>query len=245
MLMLTRPLPASWLALLLLLTPALLGNEAATRPSDMSPRLWRQLTQLDQALSDVRDMTADFTRLKHTPLLKEPLTAKGTVAVQGQKVRWQTTEPTRTVTLAADGEIRIYQPHQKHLEIYPLRRRFAQFGASPVPRMTVLAKQFKVKKVSATKLFENISIKKSADRYLALRLTPRDGELRQRLQNLVLLLDRKQRHITRMRLHFSDDEWTAYRFSNVKLNVGLAEDRFELNLPADVEISRPMEGDAP
>jgi len=83
------------------------------------------------------------------------------------------------------------------------------------------------------------------DRFLALRLTPRGAEMQKRMQRITLLLDRNRRHLRRVRMRFSDAEWTEYRFSNVRLNVKVPDDRFRLKLPDDVEVSRPAESDRP
>jgi outer membrane lipoprotein-sorting protein len=235
-----RSLAISCLALAALSLPHGAVAQSSDRPADIAPDLWQRLKKLDQRLEEVHTLTARFTRLKHTPMLKEPLTSRGRVFVEGQNVRWETVEPRQTVTWLGPDRVRIYQPEEKHVEIYPLRERFGQFGASPMPRMTELTERFQIERIDPS-AFDDVE--KAGERYLALRLRPRQNATGQDLDRLLLLLDREAGHISRMQLHVSDNEWTAYRFGDVQLDVDIPDGTFELDLPADVEISRPMQED--
>jgi outer membrane lipoprotein-sorting protein len=109
-----------------------------------------------------------------------------------------------------------------------------------MPRMTELTERFQIERIDPS-AFDDME--KTGERYLALRLRPRQNATGQDLDRLLLMLDREAGHISRMQLHVSDDEWTAYRFGDVQLDVDIPDGTFELDLPADVEISRPMQED--
>ena len=227
------------------------SNAASTqpqRPDDVPPALWQQLQTIDQQLADIDTMQARFIKRKHTPLLKRPLTSEGTVRVKGRMMRWDTHEPHPSVTLLRDGELRLYQPQDKRLEIYPLEQRFAMFGASPQPRLTELVQRFASEQQPPGELFESLKEGKEsdrlADRYLALRLVPKDETLREHVAALEVLIDRAAGRIDRLRLRQGAGESVEYHFTQVRTNVDLPDEVFELDLPADVSISRPLEGGA-
>ena len=217
------------------------------RPESVAPELWQKLQTLDAQLEDIDDMRADFIKHKRTPLLKRPLTSKGTVRVKGRMMRWDTQGNRESTTLLRDGELRLYQPQDRRLEIYPLRERFAMLGASPMPLLTELVQQFQTTQQPASELFESLDENQPGDRprsdhYIALRLVPKDEQVREHVQALALLIDRDAGRIARLRIEQSAGESTEYRFTDMHTNVGLDDDVFELHLPADVTIVRPLEG---
>ncbi|MFW6059254.1 MAG: LolA family protein [Phycisphaeraceae bacterium] len=234
-----RAFTALLLCLFVLTTPL----HAQQRPDDLAPELWEKLRAIDEQLADVETLQAEFIKLKHTPLLKRPLTSEGTVRVKGRMMRWDTHGDHPSTTLMRDGELRLYQPDEKRLEIYPLEQRFAMFGASPQPRLTELVQRFDTEQRAPSELFESLDAEDAPDqRYLALRLVPKDDELREHVEALLVLIDRDAGRIDRLRLGQGAGESVEYRFTDVQLNVDLPDDVFELDLPADVHISRPLEG---
>lgn len=230
-------------SLLLLLCLNVTAAAQPQRPDDIAPELWQQLQQMDQQLEDLRDMEARFTRYKHTPLLKRPLTSTGRVRVKGSMMRWDTDAPSESTTLMRDGEVRLYQPQAKRLEIYPLQQRFAMFGSSPQPRLTELVQRFDAERRPASELFD--AIEEDGEQYLALHLTPRDEQLREHVEAMDVLIDRDAGRIQRLRLDHGGAESVEYRFTDLRVNVGLEDDVFEMDLPEDVQVVRPLEGDSP
>jgi len=216
------------------------------RPDTIPPKLWQQMQKLDAQIDDINDMRADFVKHKQTPLLKRPLTSKGAVRVKGRMMRWDTEGDRKSTTLLRDGELRLYQPQDKRLEVYPLQERFAMFGASPMPRLTELVQKFDTTKQPAEELFDALGDDGNSERYLALRLVPKDEKMREHVRSMALLVDRDAGRIQRLRLDQGAGESIEYRFTDMRTNVGLDDDVFELNLPDDVETVRPLEGeDAP
>lgn len=264
----TRPTPRLALSLLLaallgvwLISPSAVvaqaddrkpGDEPPPAPEGVDPALWDTLVEIDAAMAKVEDMTARFDKLKHTPLLRKPLTSTGRVRIKGDAARWDTDKPHAGTTLMRDGEVRVYQPDEKRLEVYPLDKRFDLFGASPMPRMTAMAERFEIERVEPGEVFDELAGDGAGDgdaeddRWLALRLTPKDEQIAEHVRAMTFLLDGKARRMARLRIDPpSEGSWTEYRFKDVKLNRGVDDAVFELNLPDDVEVVRPLEGATP
>src|SRR5277367_4741999 len=95
-------------------------------PPTTEPALWTELTQLDDKVSKIDSVTADFEQRKFTPMLKKPLVSSGSIVAKGSTALWKTAKPSPTSMLVSPKEIRIYYPAQSIVEIYPVQ---GQLGA--------------------------------------------------------------------------------------------------------------------
>ncbi len=220
------------------------------RPHDVAPALWAMLQRLDARLTQIHDMQARFDKLKHTPLLRRPLVVHGQVWVKGDVARWDTQAPYVGTTLIRHGQVELYEPDEKRLEIYDLGQRMDLFGASPVPSFARMVRQFRVVQRPVKDLFSDLSPDEqraaTAGKLLALQWTPRDPEVARHLAHLDMLLEVAHARLERLRLEPAQDQsWTEYRFHDLKVNRGIDDAVFKLNLPADVKIEHPLKGMTP
>ncbi len=165
--------PLILLAVTLLAAPALHAQNAPTAPDtpaassapqDEAAR-WDSLTQLAEQGVEVETYRADFKQEKITPLLRDPIESSGTIRVAGGVSRWDTLEPYPSTMMVAQGELRLYYPEQKTLEIYDLGERLDAMAASPIPNLDLLREAFSLEAVDRS------------DDAVKLRLLPREEEL--------------------------------------------------------------------
>lgn len=213
--------------LLLCLAPAwAVADDPA--PADAADRLGARLEQIQQAIGPLEDFQARFEKQKFTPLLKKPLVSRGRVLAREGAMRWDTLEPGVSHTLIRDGEVRILYPDDRRMEVYPLDERFQELVVTPMPELAALSERFEVEEAAG-----------DGGDGLTLQLTPRAEAMRKHLTRLTVRIDAEAGHVEELRIDQPGDERTVYRFSDVKVNEGLADDAFELDVPAGTRIVAP------
>lgn len=227
----------------------------ATQPSEaIEPKLLNELIALDQRIGAIQSLRARFVQSKFTPLLRKPLVSSGMVRVKGPLMRWDTDRPEQSVIATGQGELKMYYPDQKVMEVYQLDQRMSQLAASPLPRLDVLRRYFAMERTDATPLVEAWKREVGQDasdtdqtasnksRYLALRLTPVDPSLKRHLAQVVVLMDKVYPCILRAEMTDGDHERTVLDFSHIELNKPMTDAEATLTVPADTTISHPMAG---
>lgn len=208
------------------------------RPDGMDEALWRRLVALDAKSRKIVDLSARFTQSKHTLLLKKPIVSHGRVLVRGDRMVWHTTKPQQHSVLVTPQEVRVHYPKQKLLEIYRLQDRLADLAASPVPRLENMVRLFVIERPGTTPPQETIP---SGD--LRLKLTPRDEELKQHIESVVVDLDEATGAMKRFELTDSEGEKTIVTLSEIAINTDLDDEDVALKVPDGTQISRPLEGE--
>jgi outer membrane lipoprotein-sorting protein len=208
------------------------------RPANVDEKLWKLLTEIDARGGQVKDLKADFTQQKITPLLKKPLVSTGTILIKGSASLWNTVQPEPTVMRIDDREIRLLYPRQKVLEIYATDQRMGSLAASPFPRLDVLKKHFTFERVPAKEL------EPSADdaKHVALRMQPLDAELRKHVDEVRVLLEVATGFVLKAQTTDADGDQIVLTFSNVRINGGVGDRELELSVPPGVKVTRPLEG---
>jgi len=235
---LTRPC----LIALLILAPA-----RADSPAIADAQLAAQLSAIDSAAARVKDFSARFEQRKVTALLKKPLVSSGTVRCAGAAIRWDTEQP-EPVVLYADGvELRLYYPRDKLEEIYSIDQRLGDLISSPVPRLPVMERHFKIEPAvpaDLSGLFAQgaAALRKSRDPTVALRMTPVDPALTQHVRQVIVVLDAQTALALVVQTIDADGDRTEITFSDVKVNTGIEPAKIELQIPPNTSISHPMEG---
>ena len=198
--------------------------------------LLAELKALDKKLEKVEDLRAAITQRKHVSLLKEPLVSTGSVLVKGERTRWDITKPTPSTTLTSSSEIRIHYPRQKLVEVYRVDERLASAIASPLPRLALLLKHFRI---------ERLPTPKDADaaKHLAIRLTPLNDEMKKHIARVEVLIDRASAVTRRMELVDVDGDRTVIDFSAIEVSPGLKAKDFELALPPGTRVVHPLEAE--
>jgi outer membrane lipoprotein-sorting protein len=229
----------------LLLGLTFLAPVARSEPSPTDPpagvdeKLWKLLVEVDSRGAQVKDLKADFTQQKFTPLLKKPLTSTGTILIKGSASLWHTTQPEPTVMRIDDKELRLLYPRQKVLEVYPTGQKMASLAASPFPRLDVLKKHFTFEQIP-TKDLDPAA--KDGDT-LALRMQPTEPDLRKHIDEVRVLLQVSTGFVLKAVTVDSDGDRVVLSFSNIRINGGVPDRELELVVPTGVKVTRPLEGD--
>jgi outer membrane lipoprotein-sorting protein len=211
------------------------ADSPASQPTD--PQLWKEMSAVDGIAGKIKDVSADFEQQKFTPLLKKPLTSSGHVFGKGERTLWVTEKPEPTKMLVDAASIQIYYPDEKLEEIYPIEGQLGALASSPLPRIDVLRRFFSFEKIPAKSLDPAVN----DNDFLAIRMLPIDASLREHVQEVNVLLDRRSGFIVRAENTDADGDRTVLTFSNVKVDGGLADDALRLDIPADVKVSRPLD----
>ena len=217
------------------------GEPGATdRPAGVDEKLWKLLVEIDARSAQVKDLTADFTQEKFTPLLKKPLTSTGTILIKGSASLWHTAQPEPTVMRIDDKELRLLYPRQKVLEVYPTGQKMASLAASPFPRLDVLKQHFTFQQMATKEL--DAAAKEGET--IALRMRPTEPELRKHIDEVQVLLQVATGFVLRATTIDSDGDRVVLSFSNIRVNGGVVDRELELVVPAGVKVTHPLEGDA-
>ena len=210
----------------------LLAAAPATRPAD--PALDAKLAEVDRRASAVKELTADFVQTKKSPLLREPLVSRGTVAARPSVMVWRAEKPEPTVTRVDAAEVQIYYPKRRVLEVYAVAGRAGSLTASPLPRLAALRASFAI----AADAGAGLDAAKDADA-LALRLEPTDDELKQYVDHVRVLLDARRGLVRTFEITDPDGEVTTVRFDAVNTNPKLGPAAFEVNAAPGTKVVRP------
>jgi len=217
------------------------GAKAKDDAPDIEPALLEQLKSLDAKLAKIQDMRARFTQAKHVSLPKKPLISQGNVLIKGEHMRWDVTKPRPSTTLTSAKEIRIHYPEQKVVEVYAIDERLSSVIASPMPRLNVLLRNFKVEREAAPK-----GASEEGEKHrLYLRLSPRGEELKKHITRVNVTLDTERALAERIEMVDVDGDRTEITFDAIELNVGLKDDAFELKLSAGTRVVHPLEAVEP
>jgi hypothetical protein len=229
------------ITLFVIISAAIVKAEVpATVPTTQAtdPKLWTEMTAVDAKAATITDITAEFVQQKFTPLLKKPLVSSGSLRVRGDVALWITDKPQPTKMLVNAKEIQIDYPQQLTMEIYPLEGQLAALASSPLPRLDVLRRYF-----SFERLFPaSLNPAANDEQYLALKMTPIDPKLREHIQEVDVLLDRRNGIIIQATNIDTDNEKTILTFTNILINKGVSDADLKLDVSPGTKVVHPLEG---
>lgn len=196
----------------------------------------RRLEAVDDAMSKVTDLRANFEQRKRTPLLKKPMVSKGTVVTKGERVRWDTAEPRESSLVVGDGKVCLFYPADRLVEEYPAGEGFKDLAGCPLPRLAVLNQRFDIVAIPA----QELGVCDPESTLLAIRLTPRGEDLQKHVESVRVLIDEATPAVIKVVITSAEGETTEILFSEVKTNFGVSDADVDLELPEGVRVSRPM-----
>src|SRR6185436_15543618 len=228
-----RALLVILLSLASLPTATLSRSEDAAAPKLPLSELLQKFNQRQQA---VQSLTAAFTERKDLSLLAKPVVSNGTfLDAKPARIKWEYSAPEPRIFLITEDRFLAYYPNQKRAEEVPLsklagRRVFRVFGIGQTSE-------------DLQKFFD-ISQSDSGDEkdcYL-LVLTPKRRRVKDRLQLVRFWVDSKTYLPRKLEYLESDGDSTLLSFTNIRLNPEIAEGRFDVDIPKDVQISSTFSG---
>lgn len=188
------------------------------------------LTRLQQSRTENPSASTDFTELKRSRLLKEPITAHGTVMFQApDKFRREVTGESPSLTVSDGKTLWIYYPNFKEAERYTLGLRAAfddSIGALTAGLNFAHLDQF----------YDVIASRDEGG--YKLDLVPRRGALRRTIKKLTVWLDDNlMLRRTELLMGNGDFTTTTYTHQNRK---SLAASVFEFSPPAGTNVTQPL-----
>lgn len=213
----------------------------AASPAPEDPAVTRAMEELARRSEQVHDLTARFEEQKYTALLRKPMVSRGRLRIVGDVARWETESPHEVITRRDRGELRIYYPQQKTVEVFPLGRHSAMPDISPLPAPAELREHFRMEPIPV----DGSGAGCSDEACLALRLHPRTAVLAEHIRTIDVVVDRSTGLLRRAEVKDPDGDRTVLVFSEVRVNTGLKAEDLDLDLPAGTKEVRPLPGSSP
>ncbi len=201
------------------------------RDQGLSPseRLEALVERVRLEQSRLQTLEADFTQLRESSMLLEPVVAKGTFSYRApDRVRGEYESP-NPISLVIFGE-----------EMTTWYRDIDRAEKVHVGRHSQRILQLLGAGSSVDQLLEHfaVTLRMPGDegRPYLLDLVPRYKRVSKRLEGMSLWIDPQRYLLVRLRYLEPGGDVTEYRFDNLRINGDFPEDRFQLELPAHVEV---------
>jgi len=173
-------------------------------------------------------MRADFSQTKHSELLLEPVTSRGTFLFRApDEARWNYNEPDPMVVLFVDGELTTYHPElhtAQRITTSRRQRRLLRVLAGTQP-LDELSTHFAVSLADP-----------GPPAPYRLTLIATDRLLKRKLDSVILDIDRTLMLPVTVEYHEADGDSTRYEFSHIAINPPLDDADFHLALGSDVKV---------
>lgn len=182
---------------------------------------------LQRKYDSVSDFSADFVHAYRGGVLRQQATERGRLLVKKPgKMRWEYTAPEKKLFVSDGHKIYSYIPQDRQVVVSTM----PQGDQVPTPAL------FLTGKADITRDFHVAfdTVPDAPAGTLALKLTPRKRE--PEYDSLTLVVDP---HTLSLRMLISVDTQSgrsAFTFSNLKENIGLADNDFVFRMPRNVDI---------
>ncbi len=233
-----RPRTASRLAALL--AAALLAATAAAAPASRTPdprdpslsggeRVKALIERVRLAQKGLETLQADFVQRQESAMLIEPDVSRGTFSYAApESVRWEYAAP-KPISVVIDGEQMLtwYRDLERaeRLKVGRYSNQVLKYlGASG--SLDTLMEYFQVR----------VRFPADDDDPYRIDLTPRYERVARRLAGMTVWVDPQRYLPVRLRYEAADGDVTEYEFSDLKVNAVIPAERFDLDLPAGVEV---------
>jgi outer membrane lipoprotein carrier protein len=182
---------------------------------------------LQRKYDRVADFSADFVHAYRGGVLKQQATERGKLLVKKPgKMRWEYTAPERKLFVSDGRKIYSYIPQDKQVVITTMPRD----EQAPTPAL------FLTGKGDITRDF-NVAFDKVPDApagSTVLKLTPKRRE--PEYESLTLVVEPKTLSLQMLITIDAQGGRSAFTFSNLKENVGLADNLFVFQMPRNVDV---------
>jgi outer membrane lipoprotein carrier protein len=182
---------------------------------------------LQRKYDRVTDFSADFVHSYRGGILKQQATERGRVLVKKPgKMRWEYTAPEKKTFVSDGHKIYSYIPQDKQVIVGTMPRD----EQAPTPALFLTGKGDITR--DFVPVFDNVADAPAGS--IALKLTPRRRE--PEYEFLTLVVDPKTLMLQMLITLDAQGGRSAFTFSNLKENVGLADNEFIFKMPRNVEI---------
>jgi len=177
---------------------------------------------------NLRSLEARFVQRKDSELFMEPEVAHGEfLFLAPDRVRWEFVEPNPMVVVIDESTMTTWYQDLRRAEVMQVGRYseqvFKYMGASG--SLDTLLDYFRV----------HVTFPDKDDEPYRLTLEPRYPRIAKRIEVMEIWIDREQFVPVRLRYVEPGGDSTEYRFSEVRVNPEISPERFDVQLPADVD----------
>jgi outer membrane lipoprotein-sorting protein len=215
--------PVAIAAAWILLVPASMAGTPPTRE--------QVLAQFDRVQGSVRTLSADFTETTRTPLLTEPMVARGRVYLtKPTSVRWEYTEPEEMRFVIADDQYTGYYPSRKQAE-----RRDVHRWREQLFRLLGLGQAS-----SELSKFYDIELGDAggSTERLLLVLDPKKKRVRKHMDSVRLWIDASTYLPVEVEYQGKNGSRRVIAFTAMTVNPELAASLYRVDLPDDVTVTK-------
>lgn len=206
-------------AVVLLLTASAFAQTPATADSVAQ--------DLQRKYDRIKDFSTDFVHAYRGGVLKQQATERGRLLVKKPgKMRWEYTAPEKKLFISDGHKIYSYIPQDRQVVVSTM----PQDDQAPTPAL------FLTGKGNITRDF-NVAFDQVADApagSIALKLTPKKRE--PEYDSLVLVVDPKTLSLRMLITFDTQGGRSAFTFSNLQENVGVADNQFVFQMPRNVDV---------
>ena len=175
----------------------------------------------------VKDFSADFVHSYRGGVLKQQATERGTLLVKKPgKMRWEYTAPEKKLFVSDGHKIYSYIPEDKQVVVGTMPRD----EHAPTPALFLTGNGDIIRDFNAA--LDNVP--EAPPGSLVLKLTPKRRE--PEYESLTLVLDPNTLSLRMLITIDAQGGRSAFTFSNLKENVGLADNHFVFKMPRNVEV---------
>ena len=200
---------------------------AAAVASAQTPSASDIAAGVQRRYAGVRDFTADFTHVYQGGVLRQKTTERGTMMVKKPgRMRWNYTAPEKKEFVSDGSKLYSYIPADRQVLV------------SDVPPGDTTAALFLAGRGDLTKDFTPTLDGQTPGAY-RLKLTPKKRQ--QDFDTLIVQVRKDTLQIESLVAQDRQGGTSTFLFTNLKENVGLADDRFVFKVPRGVQVVRSHE----
>ena len=182
---------------------------------------------LQRKYDRVADFSADFVHSYRGGVLKQQATERGTLLVKKPgKMRWEYTAPEKKLFVSDGHKIYSYIPQDRQVIVGTMPRD----EHAPTPALFLTGKGDITRDFNAS--FDKVAEAQPGS--FVLKLTPKRRE--PEYESLTLVLDPKTLTIQMLITVDAQGGRSAFTFSNLKENVGVADNQFVFKMPRNVDV---------
>ncbi len=182
---------------------------------------------LQRKYDRVTDFSADFVHSYRGGVLKQQATERGTLLVKKPgKMRWEYTAPEKKLFVSDGHKIYSYIPQDRQVIVGTMPRD----EHAPTPALFLTGKGDITRDFNAS--FDKVAEAQPGS--FVLKLTPKRRE--PEYESLTLVLDPKTLTIQMLITVDAQGGRSAFTFSNLKENVGVADNQFVFKMPRNVDV---------
>ena len=182
---------------------------------------------LQRKYDQVNDFSADFVHSYRGGVLKQQATERGTLLVKKPgKMRWEYTAPEKKLFVSDGHKIYSYIPQDRQVMVGTMPRD----DQAPTPALFLTGRGDITRDFTA--VFDKVAEAPAGS--VALKLTPKRRE--PEYESLTLVVDPKTLSLQMLITLDAQGGRSAFTFTNLKENVGLADTSFVFKMPRNVDV---------